>query len=95
MSGHFSAVSTDLAFLDAKLVHSSKKVELLLKRNDVSFAKIATNSNQANVANAVEALGQTNLVYQGIISQNAQGARNARSRSARPAAGRDVPDIAL
>lgn len=77
MSGHFSAVSTDLAFLDAKLVHSSKKVELLLKRNHVSFAKIAKNNNQVNVANAVEALGQTNLVYEGIVSQNVQGAQNA------------------
>lgn len=77
MSGHFSAVSTDLALLDAKLVHSSKKVELLLKRNDISFAKIAKNNNQVNVANAVEALGQTNPVYDGITSQNVQGAQNA------------------
>lgn len=77
ISGHFAAVSTDLAFLDAKLVQSSKKVELLLKRNDVSFANITKNSNQANVANAVEALGQTNVVYQGIVNQHVQGAQNA------------------
>jgi fibronectin-binding autotransporter adhesin len=76
ISGQFSSVSTDLAFLEATLNHASKKIELTLKRNSSSFASVAA-SNQASVASAIEAFGLGSDIYDSVVGQNAAGARAA------------------
>jgi fibronectin-binding autotransporter adhesin len=77
VAGKFGSVSTDLAFLEPKLDYSSKKVELTLKRRNVSFASVAKTSSQAAVASAVESLGLYNPLFDGVLNQNASGARSA------------------
>lgn len=77
VAGTFASVSTDLAFLEPKLVHKSKSVELTLKRKDVTFASVAADPNQAAVASAVESMGLYNSLYDSVLSQNLAGARAA------------------
>jgi outer membrane autotransporter protein len=43
----------------------------------VAFNSVATTGNQYNVANAVEALGSGNLLFDAVLSQSADGARQA------------------
>lgn len=77
VAGTFASVSTDLAFLEPKLVHKSKSVELTLKRKDVTFASVAVDQNQVAVASAIESMGLYNSLYDSVLSQNLAGARAA------------------
>lgn len=77
ITGTFASVSTDLAFLEPKLNHTSKYVELTLKRKSNTFASAAADSNQVAVATAIESMGAYSSLYGSVLTQNLAGARAA------------------
>ncbi|MCJ8519166.1 outer membrane autotransporter protein [Pseudorhizobium tarimense] len=83
INGTFGTVSSDLAYLDASLFYSSNSVEMTLDRKlaptppgpplpptpvILRFADLAETSNQIAVANAAEALGAGNPVFDSVLS---------------------------
>ncbi len=79
MTGTYaSVVSSDFAFLNTALDYANAaKVDLVLTRNGVSFASVATTANQRAVANGVGGLPAGNAVYVAVAQQNAAGAQTA------------------
>jgi outer membrane autotransporter protein len=75
VEGAFGSVTTDLAFLDPLLRYSDTAVTLSLYRNDIDFADVAANPNQAGVAGAVQALGIDNPLFEAVLVQNAATAQ--------------------
>ncbi|SFI58733.1 autotransporter domain-containing protein [Caulobacter sp. UNC279MFTsu5.1] len=73
ITGRFSSVTSDMAFLTPSLTYTANAVRLNLLRNDIRFASFATTSNQARVADAAEALGLGAPVYDALVTQNAGG----------------------
>ena len=74
VSGKFSSVTSNLAYLSPFLSYGTGTVTLSLGRNDVSFAAMATTRNQIAVANAAQALGIGNAVYNGVLVQTTTSA---------------------
>ncbi len=77
VSGTFGTVTTDLAFLDPLLRYSSDQVTLSLYRNDIAFADAAVGVNQASIANAIQALGIDNPLFEAVLVQNTATARQS------------------
>ncbi|MBZ6078272.1 autotransporter outer membrane beta-barrel domain-containing protein [Microvirga puerhi] len=83
VSGRFSAVSSNLAFLLPSLDYGNNDVTLTLARSSnpapqpIAFSSVATTINQFRTANAVEALGEGNWVFDTVLSQSVAGARQA------------------
>lgn len=77
VSGTFTGVSSSLAYLTPLLAYGANAVTLTLARNDVSFAAVATNPNQASVGAAVQARGFGNTLYNYTLGLSAAGARAA------------------
>ncbi|WP_395396049.1 autotransporter domain-containing protein (plasmid) [Novosphingobium sp. BL-8A] len=77
ISGTFSNVSTNLAFLTPSLDYTGNAVTLNLTRNDVSFIDVAQTRNQRAVATAVQGLAITSALPLAIVSLDAAGARAA------------------
>ncbi len=74
VNGTFSGVTSNLAFLDPTLSYDANNVYLTMARNDVSmpdielaFPDVVVNTNQKQVAGAVEALGEGNAVYDAVV----------------------------
>ncbi|WP_164738510.1 autotransporter outer membrane beta-barrel domain-containing protein [Aquabacter cavernae] len=67
VTGTFGSVTSDYAFLTPTLSYDSNEVFLVLAYKGVGFAPFATTSNQIAVANAAEALGLGNPVFDAII----------------------------
>ena len=57
LTGTFSGVTSDLAFLTPSLTYDANNVLLSLARNDVSFSSVALTSNQAATSAALESAG--------------------------------------
>jgi autotransporter-associated beta strand protein len=76
VTGTFSALTTDLAFLTPSLIYNASTVQLRLLRNDVTLASVAETANQRAVAGVVEAQG-TGALFDAAIGLNAADARNA------------------
>ncbi|WP_029912790.1 autotransporter domain-containing protein [Caulobacter sp. UNC358MFTsu5.1] len=79
ITGRFSSVTSDMAFLTPSLTYTANAVRLNLLRNDIRFASFATTSNEARVADAAEALGLGAPVYDALVTQNAGGSAQAYS----------------
>ncbi len=77
LSGTFSNVTTNLAFLTPTLAYGVNAVTLNLKRNTVDFIAVAQTGNQAAVAPRVQALGAGNGVYEAVAALTAPEARAA------------------
>jgi outer membrane autotransporter protein len=77
ITGRFSGVTSDMAFLTPSLTYTANAVRLNLLRNDIRFASFATTPNQAQVAAAAEALGLGAPVYDALVTQNAAGSVQA------------------
>jgi outer membrane autotransporter protein len=77
ITGRFSSVTSDMAFLTPSLSYTANAVRLNLLRNDVRFASFASTPNQAGVAGAAEALGLGAPVYDALVTQNAAGSAQA------------------
>ncbi|VXC44750.1 Outer membrane autotransporter protein [Bosea sp. 125] len=91
VSGRFSTVTSNLAFLTPSLAYDSQNVTLTMTRNDNSFgpdggggsgggsstgrSSIAQTRNQGFIAIAAERLGVGNPVYDALISATADQAR--------------------
>jgi len=75
VTGTFGTVTTDLAFLTPFLRYDANAVTLSLYRNDISFAAVAANPNQAGVAGAIQALGINNPLFETVLVQNAATAQ--------------------
>lgn len=74
VQGVFAGVSSNFAFLDPRLEYDANNVYLTLARNDIAipdieiaFPEVQLNSNQAQVASAVEALGSGAAVYDAVV----------------------------
>ncbi|MBV7478306.1 autotransporter-associated beta strand repeat-containing protein [Pseudomonas sp. PDM31] len=59
LNGTFADVTSNLAFLTPQVAYSTTGAELVLQRNDVSFASLGETGNQRAAAAAVEATGGT------------------------------------
>ncbi|OWV69364.1 autotransporter outer membrane beta-barrel domain-containing protein [Rhizobium sp. N122] len=68
INGTFGAVTSNYAFLDADLSYDPNNVYLEIARNDVSFSDMAATRNQFAAAQAAEALGTGNDIYDAIVS---------------------------
>jgi len=77
VTGTFSNVTSNLAFLTPSLSYGGGVVTLDLKRNTIDFDAVAQTVNQQAVAPMVEALGQGNAVYDATITLTAPEARAA------------------
>ncbi|WP_168355893.1 autotransporter-associated beta strand repeat-containing protein [Sphingomonas gei] len=77
LSGTFSNVASNLAFLTPTLIYNTTAVVLNLRRNTIDFATIAQTRNQRAVAPAVEALGLGNTVFDATVLLTAPEARAA------------------
>ncbi|HEV2508147.1 autotransporter outer membrane beta-barrel domain-containing protein, partial [Bosea sp. (in: a-proteobacteria)] len=82
VTGTFTGVSSNLAFLTPSLAYDSQNVTLTMTRNDTGFGpggngsnSIAATRNQGFIAIAAERLGVGNPVYDALISATAAEAR--------------------
>ncbi len=81
-SGAFSpGVTSNFAFLDPFLTYDATNVFLTLERKTgaapVAFSSAATSRNQYSAAEAIEALGSGNTLYDAAVGQSVSGARRA------------------
>ncbi|MFS8047340.1 autotransporter domain-containing protein [Rhizobium sp. BR 314] len=63
ISGSFSAVQSNYAFVSPVLGYSSGSIDLTLERNSTSFAAAGLNANQRSAAYGIESLGASNPLY--------------------------------
>ncbi|MGQ4273731.1 autotransporter domain-containing protein [Terrihabitans sp. B22-R8] len=77
VSGEFGGVTSNLAFLDARLSYDATNVFLGLSRNDIDFSDAATTRNGRSVADAIQSLESGNPVFDAILGQDVAGARAA------------------
>ncbi|WP_371876815.1 autotransporter outer membrane beta-barrel domain-containing protein [Sphingomonas sp. DG1-23] len=77
LTGTFSGVTSNLAFLTPSLSYSPTAVTLSLKRNAVDFVSVAQTANQYAIAPAIEALGMGNSVHDAVAALTEAGARGA------------------
>lgn len=80
--GTFATITSNLAFLVPTVVYDGgdgDDVVLTLTSNGspLQFCAVATTTNQCNVGNAVQALGVGNPLYDAVIGQSVDGARQA------------------
>ncbi|VXC34499.1 MULTISPECIES: autotransporter domain-containing protein [unclassified Bosea (in: a-proteobacteria)] len=83
VSGQFSAVTSDLAFLTPSLSYGATDVTLTMARNDRRFGgtgyTVATTANQSAVGVVAETLGNGNRVYEALIGSTVAEARTGLS----------------
>jgi autotransporter-associated beta strand protein len=78
ITGEFSDVTSNLAFLDASLSYGTgTSVVLELERNNISFGEVARTRNQRATAAAAEKLGDRHAVFDAILDLNEDMARQA------------------
>jgi outer membrane autotransporter protein len=78
VSGAFTDVTSNLAFLEPTLGYHATEVELMLTRNDVAFADVGASRNQRAAGAAVEALAAGNPIRMAVADRlDANGARAA------------------
>jgi len=77
VTGTFANVTSNLAFLSPLLTYSANAVQLTLARNDIAFSTFAADPNQVRTANAVQALGLGNGLYNLVLGQTDSGTRTA------------------
>ncbi|GAU86636.1 autotransporter domain-containing protein [Bosea sp. BIWAKO-01] len=81
VSGRFTDVTSNLAFLTPSLAYAPQNVTLTMSRNGTSFGPggggtfIARTRNQSGIAVAAEGLGAGNRVYDALLSATADEAR--------------------
>ncbi|MDR6873880.1 outer membrane autotransporter protein [Bosea sp. BE125] len=75
VSGQFSGVTSNFAFLTPTLSYDATAVALTLARNAVTFPDAAVTRNQASAGRAAEGLGTGNRVYDALVSSTLAEAR--------------------
>lgn len=77
VTGGFTNVTSNLAFLDPTLTYDPSNVYLTMRRNDISFAGVGVTPNQRAAAGGAEKLGWNNPVHDAVVNLSAAQARNA------------------
>src|SRR5690606_14743760 len=81
VSGRFDTVTSNHAFLTPSLGYAANTVTLTLTRKKdpepLAFHSVAVTPNQYRTADAVEALGTGNRVYDTVLGTSVTGARQA------------------
>lgn len=77
VSGQFTSVTSDFAFLTSGLSYDASQTFLTIARNDVSFGSVGQTRNQTSLGLAGEQLGTGNPVYDAIVKLDAPSARQA------------------
>ncbi|MGG2047311.1 autotransporter-associated beta strand repeat-containing protein [Burkholderia gladioli] len=77
VTGAFTDVSTNLAFLKPLLSYSTNSVVLSFVTNGATFADVAQTRNQRSAAAAIGSLGAGNPIYDTLLSSEAGNARAA------------------
>ena len=67
VTGRFAGVTSNFAFLTPLLSYAPASVTLTLARNDVSFAALAAGPNQLAVANAINARGIADPLFNSVL----------------------------
>jgi fibronectin-binding autotransporter adhesin len=75
VSGRFTGVTSNLAFLTPRLNYAANAVSLTLARNDVAFATLAATGNQAAVAGAIAARGNNDAIFNSVLFSDATTAQ--------------------
>ncbi|MDR6872277.1 outer membrane autotransporter protein [Bosea sp. BE125] len=77
LSGVFSGVTSNLAFLDPSLSYDANNAYLAMTRNTVDFAGVGVTANQITTAGAVESLGLGSPLYNAVLNLSAPQAQSA------------------
>ncbi|KFC72719.1 Outer membrane autotransporter barrel domain-containing protein [Bosea sp. LC85] len=77
VSGQFTSVTSNFAFLTSGLSYDASQTFLTIARNDVSFGSVGQTRNQTSLGLAGEQLGTGNPVYDAIVKLDAPSARQA------------------
>jgi autotransporter-associated beta strand protein len=77
VQGQFAGVTSNFAFLTPTLRYNPGEVDLILTRNDLPFASVARNRNQAAAATAIQAGGPDRPAYTRTIGLSADEAATA------------------
>lgn len=77
VTGTYSGVDADFAFLDPLVSYGPDFAALSLERNDVTFAQVGATPNQRAAGAAIEALGTGNAVFDAVVPLTAGNARAA------------------
>jgi outer membrane autotransporter protein len=77
VTGKFTGVTSNLAFLTALLSYDPKNVFLTLVRNDITFTSVAQTPNQRAVAMVLDRSAPLTPVVQAVANLTAAGARQA------------------
>jgi fibronectin-binding autotransporter adhesin len=77
VSGTFTGVTSNLAFLTPILSYDPKDVFLTLTRNDIPFASLAQTRNQRAVAGALDHSARLSPLVQAVINLTSAGALQA------------------
>lgn len=67
VNGRFAGATSNMAFLTPLLGYAPNAVTLMLARNDVSFAALAGATNQIAVANAINACGVNDPLFNAVL----------------------------
>lgn len=76
ITGSFSTLIQNLAFVDIALVEDNNHVYLDVVRNSVALAAVTTTTNQTDVANSIQSLGSGNTLYN--LTMNMRDTADAR-----------------
>ncbi|WP_439544398.1 autotransporter outer membrane beta-barrel domain-containing protein [Hyphomicrobium sp.] len=77
ISGTFTFLEENFAFLDAKLAYSATDVTMTLERNAVLFAAIGQSDNQDAAGSAAERLGAGHAIHDALLGLDAAQAQRA------------------
>jgi outer membrane autotransporter protein len=77
VTGEFSGLDTSLAFITPEIEYLINSVVLKIERNATNFTDIARSYNQYQVASALQTLPPGNVLYDAVLGQTADGARQA------------------
>ncbi|TYC55823.1 autotransporter domain-containing protein [Rhodobacterales bacterium] len=77
VSGRFSSVDENFAFLDSDVDYGDKSVTLTLTRNASSFSSAAQTPNQRATADGLASTGSGNAAYDAVVVLSETGAREA------------------
>jgi outer membrane autotransporter protein len=77
VTGTFTSVTSDLAFLTPNLTYGLSDVTLTLARNDIAFAAVAYTPNQRSVGNALDRGPSSGPLPQAVQPLSADQARGA------------------
>ncbi|MBN9217224.1 MAG: autotransporter domain-containing protein [Mesorhizobium sp.] len=77
LSGAFSGVTSNFAFLAPSLTYDANNVYLTLDRNSIDFGAIGGTPNERSAGHGVESLASGNPIYDAILPLDAASARAA------------------